>query len=303
MLVTLRRLLVIANANAGRADDDRLDEALGAVPADVDVRVARTSDAADLAGVLAARDGRTLVVAGGDGSIHAVVAALYELGELSPADPIGVLPLGTGNDLARTLGIPLDAEAAAAVLATAVPRTLDLLVDDAGGVVVNAVHAVMGAEAARAAASFKDRLGPAAYPVGSVIAGASNTGWHLRVEVDGAVVADGSEPLLMVGIGNGTSIGGGAPLTPDARPDDGLVDVVVSASTGLLSRLGYALDLREGEHPDRDDVLVARGAAVRISGEEFAINADGEVAGPMTERAWRVLPAAWSALVPGRAAL
>ncbi len=298
MLGTVRRLLVIANANAGSASADALGAAVAALRDACDVRVAQTREAGELADVLADRGDRTVVVAGGDGSVHAVVGTLYERGELTPREPIGVLPLGTGNDLARTLGIPLEPGAAAGLLPGAAARLLDLLVDDAGGVVVNAVHAGAGAEAAQTAAGMKERLGPAAYPVGAVVAGTSTSGWRLRVEVDGRVLADGGEPILMVGIGNGTSIGGGALLTPDARPDDGVADVVVSASTGLLARLGFALDLRDGDHPDRDDVTVARGRMVHVSGEEFCVNADGDVAGPLTARTWRVLPHAWSVLAP-----
>ena len=62
--------------------------------------------------------------------------------------------------------------------------SLDLVTDDAGGVVVNVVHLGVGAEAAWKAAALKDRLGTAAYAVGSVAAGAGATGWHLRVTVD-----------------------------------------------------------------------------------------------------------------------
>ncbi len=300
MVVTVRRLLVVANANAGSAHDDALAEAVAALRAECDVEVERTSDRADLSAVLDERGARTVVVVGGDGSVHATVAALHKRGQLSCTEPIGLIPLGTGNDLARALGIPLEPSAAARSLLTGEPRRLDLLLDDEGGVVVNAVHAGIGAEAARSASSMKEQLGRAAYPIGSVIAGVSTGGYGLRVEVDDRVLSAGHDPVLMVGVGNGTSIGGGALLAPDARPDDGLLDVVVSSSTGLLARLGYALDLREGEHPDRDDVVVARGRVVRVSSaDEFCINADGEVSGPVTSRTWRVQPAAWCVLAPG----
>ena len=102
----------------------------------------------------------------------------------------------------------------------------------------------------------------------------------------------------MVGVANGRTIGGGAELAPDASPDDGLLDVVVVTSTGPLARLGFATSLRNGDHVERDDVLVVRGRSVTVSGEEFPVNADGELYGPVSSRTWTVRPAAWSVIVP-----
>ena len=305
-------VLVVANRAAGTADDDAISAAVTVLRGDGGaVEVVRTGSPDELHAVLDRRGGRRLVVAGGDGSVHAVVAALYGRGEVgarhdrpsasggaSDAGSLGILPLGTGNDLARALGLPLDPAAAARVVVDGRDRPLDLLVDDDGGVVVNAVHLGVGAEAARSAERLKERLGKAAYAAGSVLAGATSTGWLLRVEVDGREMASGDVRLLMVAIGNGTSIGGGAELTPDAAPDDGLADVVVSAATGAVARVGYALAMRDGDHVHRDDVLVARGRTVTVSGEEFCANADGEVGGPLTRRTWTVLPGAWAVRVP-----
>jgi diacylglycerol kinase family enzyme len=206
--------------------------------------------------------------------------------------------MGTGNDLARTLAIPLDPEEAAQIVLDGRPQRLDLLVDDADGVVVNVVHLGVGAEAAEQAAGMKDKLGKAAYAVGGALAGARATGWDVRVEVDGLVVHEG-EPVLMVGICNGRSIGGGAELAPDAQPDDGLLDVVVATSTGPLARLGFGVAMRTGDHVERDDVLHVQGRTVTVSGDEFPINADGEIVSPVTTRTWSADPGTWSLLVPG----
>ena len=292
------RLLVVTNAAAGSTDDERVDSALAVLRESSDVRVESCSDPDDLGRILAGRDGRTPVLMGGDGSVHTAVAALRGRGELSADLPLGLIPLGTGNDLARTLGIPLDPAEAARALLTARPRALDLIVDDAGGLVVNVVHLGVGAEAAERARALKDKLGKAAYAVGGVLAGATTTGWGLRVEVDGSAV-DTDGPVLMVGIANGRTIGGGAELAPDAIPDDGLLDVVVATSTGPLARLGFGVAMRDGEHVERDDVLSVRGRTVTVSGEAFPLNADGELDGPVTTRTWTVKAGAWSMLVPG----
>ena len=287
---------MVTNAAAGSTDDDRVGAAMSVLEGAADVRVGRCAEPDDLDALLDTRDGRTVVLVGGDGSVHTAVATLRRRGELSPDDPLGLVPLGTGNDLARTLGIPLEPADAARALLHGTPRALDLLVDDAGGVVVNVVHLGVGAEAAEKATGLKDRLGKAAYPVGSVLAAAGPTGWDLRVEVDGSVVEVEGD-ALMVAVANGRTIGGGASIAPDAAPDDGLLDVVVATSTGPLARLGFGAALREGEHVERDDVVTRRGRTVTVSGQPFPLNADGELDGPVESRTWRVEAGAWSLLV------
>jgi YegS/Rv2252/BmrU family lipid kinase len=290
-------LFVVTNEAAGGTADAQVDAALTVLRSATDVRREVCREPDDLGRVLDGLGERTLVVVGGDGSVHTAVATLLSRGELSADRPIGLIPLGTGNDLARTLGIPLDPSVAARALLAGRSRPLDLVVDDSGGVVVNAVHLGVGAEAAEKASALKDRLGRAAYAVGSVAAGTGATGWHLQVVVDGVPV-DVDHEVLMVAVANGRTIGGGAPLAPDASPDDGLADVVVATSTGPLARLGFAVALRDGEHVERDDVLVVRGRSVTVTGDPFPLNADGELAGPVTARTWTVRPAAWSLLAP-----
>jgi diacylglycerol kinase family enzyme len=103
-------------------------------------------------------------------------------------------------------------------------------------------------------------------------------------------------PVLMVGIANGRTIGGGSPLAPEAEPDDGWLDLVVATSAGPLARLGFGVALRDGTHVEREDVTELRARSVTVSGEEVPVNADGELTGPVTSRTWTVAPAAWSLL-------
>jgi YegS/Rv2252/BmrU family lipid kinase len=292
------RLLVVSNRSAGSADEETVATAVRVLrEAGADVALATTAQPDDLRSVLGAADGRTPVLVGGDGSLHLAVATLRDLGRLRADQPLGVIPLGTGNDLARTVGIPLDPAEAARALLTGTPRTLDLVVDDAGGVVVNAVHLGIGAEAAEQAGAWKERLGAAAYAVGSAVAGVRATGWRVRVVADETVLHEG-EPVLMVGIANGRTIGGGAELAPEASPSDGWLDVVVATSTGPLARLGFGVAMRDGEHVEREDVQAVRARSVTVSGEAFPLNADGELDGPVEARTWTVEPGAWSLLAP-----
>ena len=299
-------ILVVVNRAAGTADDDAVGAALAVLRAGADVTVAATAGLDDLLDAVAARDGRRVVVVGGDGSVHAVVRALDRAGALDPREAVGIIPRGTGNDLARTLGLPQDPAEAATVALTGTARPLDLIRDDEGGLVVNAVHVGVGAEAGAEAVRFKDRLGPAAFPLGAAIAGVTSGGSPLRVEVDGLVAehrsagwqADGDTGVLMVAVCTGRTIGGGTPLAPDALPDDGLAEVVVCTATGPVARAAFATALLSGRHVDRDDVLVTRGREVRFSGPPVALNADGELESEVTSRTWRVQRHAWSVTAP-----
>lgn len=303
-------LLVITNSDAGSADDEALAAALEVLRDATSVEVAATSDPGELDGALHRAGSRRVVVAGGDGSLHAVVTALYRRRELGPDRVLGLLPLGTGNDFARTIGLPLDPVAAAEVLVEGAVRPMDLLVDEVGQIVVNHVHLGAGAEAGRRAGPWKDRLGRIGvgganlgrlgYPVGALLSAIDPPVLRLRVEVDGEVLADVDRPVLMVALGNGATVGGGLGLTPDADPGDGRIDVLVARPKGALARLGYVARLGIGTHGDHQDVETRRASTVAVSGTEFWCSADGEIYGPERHRTWRVEPAAYAMVVPGK---
>ena len=297
----MRPLLVITNPGAG-GDPAALDRALEVLEAKASVEVAETSNPGELDSVLHRAGTRTIVVAGGDGSLHAVVAALHKRRELSE-NPIGVIPLGTGNDFARGTGLPLDAAEAASVVLSGVPTPTDLLVDEVGNVVVNHVHVGASAQAGHTGARIKSLLGKVGlgkvgYPIGALISAVNPQISRLRVEVDGEVVNSVDQPVLMVSIGIGPDVGGGTTLTPDADPEDGRVDVMVSRAVSRFAQLGYVVRLGRGEHTERDDVVTFRGHRVTVSGEEFWTSADGELDGPERRRTWRIEPGAYRLLRP-----
>jgi diacylglycerol kinase family enzyme len=288
--------LLLASAKAGSADEEAVELARAALAEAGDCEQVTTATPEELDEALDGVGRRRVVVAGGDGSLHLVVTHLHRRGELGAAD-LALVPLGTGNDLARALGIPLDPAEAARLALTGTPRPLDLVVDDAGGVTVNAVHLGVGAEAAAQSARWKPRLGPLAYPLGAVAAGFRATGTQLRVEVDGRVVSDAR--TLMVGIANGPGIGGGTALHPDAEPDDGLLDVMVSTAVGPFTRVGFGAALKAGEHLSSKHVRSARGREVVVTGGPVEVNSDGELGDECVDRrTWTVLPAAWRLVRP-----
>lgn len=297
---------MIKNRDAGPDDEERLDRALAILRRHASVEVQATANPGELDGVLTRAGSRPVVVAGGDGSLHAVIAALHRRHDLKRS-VLGLLPLGTGNDFARGNNIPLDAEEAATALLRAKPQAMDLVVDEVGEVVVNSVHVGAGAEASRHGAWWKDKLhgvgagrvnlGKLGYPLGALTAALHPPAIRLRVEVDGEVLCDLDQRVLMVAVGNGSSVGGGTELTPGADATDGRLDVMVSLAVGPLARVGYVARLARGSHREHADVRYRRGQTVSVSGEEFWCSADGEVYGPERTRTWHIEPAAYSLLL------
>jgi YegS/Rv2252/BmrU family lipid kinase len=295
-------LLLITNTDAGGGRDEGLESALAVLRRSADVEVASTINPGELDGVLHRAGCRSIVVAGGDGSLHAVVSALHRRHELAKRT-LGLIPLGTGNDFARTLGIPLDPAEAAEALLSGSPRPMDLILDELGGVVVNNVHAGASAQASRRGARWKKRLGPygfgiLGYPIGALMAAVRPPFVRLRIEADGKVISDMDQHILMISVGNGASVGGGTELTPDADPEDGKLDVMVSFATGPLERLAYVWRLRTGDHLERRDVITLRAQQVTVAGEDFFLAADGEISGPERRRSWHLEKGAYSLIVP-----
>lgn len=293
-------LLAIANADAGSSDDAAVEQVVEALRGEADLELVRTSSPDDLAEALSTRpaiDG--VVVLGGDGSLHAVVQAIRDAGRLDTLT-VGLVPLGTGNDFAATLGLPLDPTDAARIIATGRTKAVDLVIDGNGDVVVNAAHIGIGAEAAAAARPWKKALGPVGYAVGAALTGLkglTTPGAKLRVTVDGTTLTR-KEPVIQVAIGNGRYVGGGAPLLPRADPSDGLIDVSVSYTESPRRRIAYAFSVRRGEHHRRDDVVYLRGSSIEVQGDALRCTSDGELTDPSARHSWHIEPAVLTMYVP-----
>ena len=292
-------LLAIANADAGTADEQAINDVAAALH-DFDVDVVTTSSPEDLAEALDQhREIDGVVVLGGDGSLHAVIGALRTAGRLEDV-VIGLVPLGTGNDFAATLGLPVDPVEAAKVIVAGRTAQIDLIIDGQDEIVINAAHIGIGAEAAKAARPWKKALGPVGYVIGAVltgIRGLTQPGAHLTVTVDGTDLTR-KEPVIQVAVGNGSFVGGGTPLLPRADPSDGELDVAVSYTESPRRRIAYAWHVRRGDHHRRDDVVYLRGTEVSVHGDELACTSDGELSGPRSEHSWRIEPAALTMFVP-----
>jgi diacylglycerol kinase family enzyme len=287
-------LLAIANASAGSSDDESVEVAISSLREAYAVEVVTTSTPADLHDALAAHPHlHGVVVLGGDGSLHAVIAALRTAGRLDSLI-VGLVPLGTGNDFAATLGLPDDPKLAAGVIVANHVEPIDLIIDGNDEVVVNVAHIGVGAEAAIVARPIKKFLGPVGYVLGAAIAsikGLATPGADLHITVDG----DQAFPrgrVIQLAVGNGRFVGGGAALLPEADPSDGRIDLMVTYAGRRHRRIAYAWKLHAGEQQEHADVVYRQGTTVTVVGDPLPCTSDGELTEPAAEHSWRIEPSA-----------
>jgi YegS/Rv2252/BmrU family lipid kinase len=286
-------LALIVNPSAGDGRAGRaLPDVQGALTArELDHHVERTRSlehAAELA-LDAQRSGETVVAFGGDGLVGAVAAALQHTGGV-----LGVLPGGRGNDFARVLGIPLHPVAACDVLAHGRVRALDLG-EVAGRAFVGIASCGFDSVANRIANETRLVRGNLVYTYGGLRA---LVGWQpasFELELDGAVrTLDG----MTVAIANGAAYGGGMMLAPEARLDDGLLDVVMIGETSRLQFLRGLQRVFKGTHVELPGVEVVRAREVRVDADRrFMVYADGDPVGELPVRAC-CLPSAIRVIAP-----
>ncbi|HYN32226.1 MAG TPA: diacylglycerol kinase family protein [Ilumatobacteraceae bacterium] len=237
-----------------------------------------------------------IVVWGGDGTMIGVAAALEGTGV-----PLGILPGGTGNLLARNLGVPLDLAQAAAVAFTGRDRVIDLLGVDLGRGErrVSAVMSGTGWDAEMMAApeARKRRLGWGAYAIEGAL-GLRSKPMQLRISVDG-----GPEQRLAgrtVLVANVGMLVAGLVLVPEARPDDGLLDVLVidPSSPADWIRTAAGIITRTGSDTDPSRIRF-RGSQVEIAtGHVRRRQIDGDLVTPGSRLSVRVRPGALVVRVP-----
>ncbi len=291
----METLLAIANAEAGSSDDSSVELAMATLRKAYDVELVETSSPEDLDQALAAHpDAHGVVVLGGDGSLHAVVAAIRKADRLNSLI-VGLIPLGTGNDFAAALDLPDDPALAAGVIVHSDPGPIDLIIDGSDQVVVNVAHIGIGAEAAIAARPLKKFLGPVGYVAGALIAsfkGIATPGAKLAITIDGEVMLP-QRSVIQLAVGNGRFVGGGAALLPEAEPSDGRLDLMVTYAGPRLQRIVYAWKLSKGVQHEHSDVVYRHGTEVQVVGDPLPCTSDGELTEPTAEHSWRLEPAAF----------
>jgi len=241
-------------------------------------------DATRLACAGAERGVERILVAGGDGTTGEVVAGVLSAVR-TDRPSLGILPLGSGCDFARTLGLPRDLDAALEIVAAGHARPIDAgraeLGDGRGGRVVryfaNEASAGLSGETVGRVAGLAARLGPRlGVAAGALRAVLGHAPFEAALELDDERIFEG--PLSLVAVSNGCYFGAGMRVAPGARPDDGLLEVVVArglARRELLANLpAFYLGLH-GRHP-RVSFHAARTLALWPASGGVPVEVDGE---------------------------
>lgn len=213
--------------------------------------------------------GEIPVVMSGDGLIGQIGGALANSGS-----PLGIIPGGRGNDLARVLGIPSDPAGSVATLAEGHVREID--VGEANGRrFLGIASCGFDSDANRIANEARLIRGNLVYAYAALRALAA---WrHARF----TITLDGSRTIELVGysvvVANSRAYGGGMLIAPDAELDDGKFDVVLTGEAGKLRFLANLPKVFKGTHVENEEVRVLRASEVEVEADrDFAVYADGD---------------------------
>ena len=284
-------LLVNPSSAGGKALKllPRVEQALDARRIDFRVQRTRSLEHGVEQAQLAVEAGEVPVVMSGDGLIGAVGGALAGAGT-----PMGIVPSGRGNDLARGLGVPDDPEEAVEVLAAGHSRQID--VGEANGRrflgIVSVGFDSVCNQRANEVRIIRSNL-VYVYSVLRTLVGWKPARFTIRVGEERTRISGYS-----VSVANNSTFGGGMRIAPGAELDDGLFDVITIGELSRLRFVGNLPKVFKGTHVDEDEVHVFRAPRMELSASRpFPVYADGEYLTDLPV-SLRLLPRALSVLAP-----
>ena len=287
-----RRALMLVNPNARRGNH-AVEPIAGRLRfRGLEVAVERFKSPDELAAHIARRrhDVDMAIVCGGDGTMNAAAPAILETGL-----PMGIIPMGTANDLARTLHIPDSLQQAADIIADGHTRRIDIgLVNDRP--FFNVASIGLSAQLAnKLSPDVKRRWGRLGYALTALQLVANVRPFSAEIVSNGTVTTVKS---LQIAVGNGRYYGGGTVVEADARIDDGTLDLY-SLETGDVLKLFLMLRaFRKGTHGTWTEVRTERGDGFEIrTRHPQPINLDGDLV-TQTPARFEIRPKAVAVFVP-----
>ena len=222
-----------------------------------------------------------VAVVGGDGTVNLAIQEVAGTGI-----PLGIIPAGTGNDFAATLGLrELDVPAAADAIAAGRTRAVDLArvtrTDGSRSYFGSVLASGFDSKVNDRANAMRWPRGGSRYNIAILVEFLALAGIPYDVELelpDGATERITGD-LVMATVGNGRTYGGGIPICPDADPADGLLDVVLVRPAGRLRLLRLLPRVYAGTHTSVSEVSVRRVRSVRLNARGVTAYADGDPMG------------------------
>ena len=289
-------LLLIVNPAASRGDTGALTERVvtAVKRRELSFELVETRHAGHATELLRERASEfdTVVPVGGDGTLHEVVQSL----DLE-RHRLGLIPRGSGNDWAWANGWPADIEACVDRIAAARERRIDLGLwrwnREHEGRFHNSIGCGFEAAVNHESQRIRRLRGSTIYVVAALRCLLRRTGYRVRVRREGE-----PEPwcgnVLQISVANGARVGGTFLLTPEARIDDGVLDICQIERVGLLRALFLLPRTFRGRHLTSPAVTMSRATRLEIEAPEgLPVHVDGEfVAHDVTHLDIRVAPGA-----------
>ncbi|RJR34355.1 MAG: lipid kinase [Desulfobacteraceae bacterium] len=257
------------------------------------VRMIRTADPDEVAEIIreCADSVDRVILGGGDGTMNHAAEAILESG-LS----LGILPLGTANDLARTLGIPPSIEGACEVIADGKIRMIDLGRVN-GRLFFNVAHIGLGAEVThRIGREDKKRWGALAYVGVLLTVLRENRSFRARIELDGR---ERDSRVIEIAIGNGRYYAGGLTVSEEAEIEDGELHLYLVKPRTLWRMVPALPSFRKGK-AEREWIRYLKGKRISVkTNRRLPVSVDGELV-TRTPALFEVLAGALPVFVPAR---
>jgi YegS/Rv2252/BmrU family lipid kinase len=283
----LNKYSFVVNPNAGKGKGEKVLRQLKAQLAErkLDAKIFLTEKSGHATELARNAPSEIVVAVGGDGTVNEVANAL-----VGSAKTLGIIPAGSGNDLIKSLDIPADFAGAFAQIITGKTKHIDCATvnckqwqkdSNAGNsherYFVNGVGIGFDAAVAERTNKIKFLRGTAVYVLAVFQTLGKYKSPNFTVSLDSNLYESHN---LLIAIGNGRCAGGGFYLTPQAKIDDGLLDVCLIDEMSIPRILSLMPKVMKGKHYNVDGVTMKLAKEISVRAEQpFYVHADGEIVG------------------------